>query len=83
MKINKPDEKYFQRESAKQIVRHDDENDNQFAHYHWGNRTNLKDKQKGKKGNKEFYKNKYGLVVERGSNESHLSPLDKDYKKKR
>ncbi|MGM9970916.1 MAG: hypothetical protein ACI35W_00730 [Anaeroplasmataceae bacterium] len=80
MKQKKSDERTFQRKSTLQIVRFDDENENQYEHYHWENRKSLKCKIKN---DKVFYLDKYGNVTARGSNESHIAPLDKEYIKKK
>ncbi len=76
---NKPQDRHLQRKSSKQIVRYESETNKQFAHYHWENRTSLKDK----KSRNEFYKDRYGNICKRGSEESHLAPYDRDYIKKK
>lgn len=74
-----PSSYQLQRKSTGQIVRYEEENETQYAHYHWENRTSLD----GDLKNDAYYLDRYGKVCRKNSHKSHLAPFDKKYKKKR
>lgn len=83
---NKTSLKDYQRKSSGQMVSYEDGKYNKRGvwedrHYHWLNGKTKKEHRKLKDDFKRI--DRYGKVCHKDSKQSHLAPLDKDYKFRR